>query len=74
MTWKPKASTKVVIELDFDGHCMDDNALKHAVYDYLYQLIDDDNLYYETYFYGVDNDNEPMLKLVDDDDENNTSH
>ena len=72
MTWKPKASTKVVIELDFDGHCKDDNALKQCVFDYLCQLIDDDDLYYETYLYGVDNDNEPMLRLVDNEDNTNT--
>jgi len=66
MPWKPEASTKVVIELDFDGHCMDDNALKHGVYDYLYQLMDDDSLYYEAYFYGVDNDNETVLRMVVD--------
>ena len=71
MPWKPEASTKVVIELDFDGHCQPDNELKQCVFDYLCQLIDDDDLYYETYLYGVDNDNEPMLKLVDNED--NTS-
>ena len=68
MTWTPKASTKVVIELDFDGHCTDENALKHCVFDYLYQLMDDDDLYYETYLYGVDNDNDNMLSLVVDND------